>query len=173
MVVRDALVLKSKAVRNTVKVSIHPLWFLGHLACATRSPQWWGLCMLCNVIAVFPPNWPIQELYKQTAFFHRHYWPTCLRCARFLSGEGACQPAHQCLVKMLFHVFPPGGQTWRESLPRRPLAPVTVLKLCKVCWEWLCPHSQLWQSPSEPIFLYPSFDVSRVIFQCHPSPGSG
>lgn len=47
VVVRDAFVLKSKAVRNTVKVSIHPSWFLRHLACVTGFPQWCGLCMVC------------------------------------------------------------------------------------------------------------------------------
>lgn len=41
---------------------------------------------------------------------------------------------------MLFRLCPPSGLMWRASVSRRPLAPVTVLKLRKACWEWLCPH---------------------------------
>lgn len=81
VVVRDAFVLKSKAVRNTVNVSIHPSWFLRHLACVTGFPQWCGLCMVCVFHSNFHSELTNTGGLTYTAVSslpHDHYWPRCL-----------------------------------------------------------------------------------------------
>lgn len=100
-----------------------------------------------------------------SSLLHHHCWPRCPECACSLS-EAVHQPAHQWLVKRLFHLCLPSRLMCRVSLSRRPLAPVTVLKLCWAFWE-CCAHTLqlLGVQPSSSPYGHP--------LTFHPSEGLG
>lgn len=157
VVVRDAPALKSRAVRNTGKGPVHPLWVLRHLACVPGSPQWCGLCMVCICRCSFHSE--LTDTGGLNNKQHSLVYPTATTDRDVLSV-----PAH----------------SRKAYLSQHTSGSLNVLSVCALPADWCegqvypgdhslrwlcrssarlagsgCAHTlQLLRGPAEPIFLY-------------------